>query len=163
MAPEKKNQITAMSRDVPPLSSPNAPSAAVTNNQVSLALLAHPSPASPASHRYAQVTNLFQDVAKKHIFDLPSTGYSPAKKKGGRCTRNAEISPCDMDEFANASLDVDNNDDEDYSPTPAYKIVCTMRPKKQDAKITLDSSYFAFLCWSTFDTKQFIRSASLLA
>jgi hypothetical protein len=32
-----------------------------------------------------------------------------------------------------------------------------MQQKKQDAKVTLDSSYFAFLCLSTFDTKQFIH------
>ncbi len=103
------------------------------------------------------MSNLFRDVAEKRLSNLPSTGYSIVKKKGGRCTRNAEISPCDADELADAGSDVDNDDNNNYSPTPAYKIICTTRPKKQDAKMTLDSSYIAFLCPSTFDTKQFIR------
>jgi hypothetical protein len=141
----------------PPPPLPSAPSAAVTNSKVALALIAPPSPVSPAPHGRAGGTNLFRDGVKKRHSDLPSTGYSPAKKKGGRRTCNAGISPCDANEFADAGSDGDDDDDEDYSPTPAYKIVRTMRPKRGDAKVILNSTYFAFLCPLTFDTKRFIR------
>jgi hypothetical protein len=46
----------------PPI--PNAPSTALTNNKVVLALLAPPSPASPALHQCAGVMNLFCDGTK---------------------------------------------------------------------------------------------------
>ncbi len=81
----------------PPL--PDAASTAVTNNKVSLALFAPPSPVSPALHWHAGVRNLFPDGAKtdtnKRVSNLPSTGYSPAKKKGSCRTHGAGMSPRD--------------------------------------------------------------------
>ncbi len=68
----------SQAQDAPSPPSPNAPSAAVTNNKVALTLVAPPSPASPALPWRAKATNLFQDGAKKHHSDLPSTSYSPA-------------------------------------------------------------------------------------
>jgi hypothetical protein len=146
-----------MSQDAPSPPSPDTPSTTVMNNKVALALVAPPSPASPASPRCAGAINLFRDGAEKHHSDLPSTGYLPAKKKGGRCTQSAGISPHDAEAFIDDASDGDNDEDKDYSPTPTYKIVRTARPKKQDAKVTLNSSYFSFLCPSTFDMKQFTR------
>ena len=144
-----------MSQDTPSPPLPDGPSTADTINKVVLALIAPPSPASPASPRCAGAMNLFRDGAEKHHSDLPSTGYLPAKKKGGRCTQSAGISPHDAEAFVDDASDGNNNKDKDYSPTPTYKIVRTARPKKQDAKVTLNSSYFSFLCPSTFDMKQF--------
>ncbi len=141
----------------PPPPSPYAPSAAVTNSEVALALIAPPSPASPAPHGRAGGTNLFRDGVKKRHSNLSSTGYSPAKKKGGRRTRDTGISPRDANEFPDAGSDGDDDNDKDYSPTPAYKIVRTTRPKRRDAKVIPNSSYFAFLRPWTFDTKRFIR------
>ncbi len=146
-----------MSQNPPPPPTPDAPSAAVTNNTVALALLPPPSPSSPALPHRARATNLFQDCAEKRPSDPTSTGYSPAKKKGGCHTRGAGISPRDADEFDADAYNEEDNDDEDYSPTPVYKIICTTRPKRRDTKGTLDSSYFLFLCPTTFDTKRFIR------
>jgi hypothetical protein len=83
-------------------------------------------------------------------------GYLPAKKKGGRHTCGASISPCNVDSLANA-ISSDEGEDEDYLPSPAYKIVRITRPKKQECKVTLDGSFFAFLCPTTFDAKRFIR------
>jgi hypothetical protein len=65
----------------------------------------------------------------------------------------AGISPPGADDASDSNKD----EDKDYSPTSVYKIVQTTGPKKQDVNITLDSSYFAFLCPTTFDTKQFIH------
>jgi hypothetical protein len=123
-----------MSQDATPPLLPNAPSAAVTNNKVELALLAPPSPVSPALHQHARVTNLFQDGAKKHHSNLPLTGYSPAKKKGVRVahgvggwrhTRSDGISPWDpFDVLNDDALEVCNKDndsdegDPNYLPTP---------------------------------------------
>jgi hypothetical protein len=78
----------------------------------------------------------------------------------GNHTCGAGISPRDMDAFANDASNLSKDEDNDYSPTPTNKIVQTTRPKKQDAKITLDSNYFAFLCPTTFDTVHFIRGHS---
>jgi hypothetical protein len=50
-----------MSRAPP---SPDAPSAAITNNEVALATLAPSSPSSPASDQRAGVSNLFRDSAE---------------------------------------------------------------------------------------------------
>jgi hypothetical protein len=108
---------------------------------------------SPALHRLIRRRNLFRNCAAKCLTDLPSTGYSPAKKKEVSCTHGIGISPCDADDASDSNKD----EDEDYSPAPTYKIVQTTQQKKQDAKITLESSYFAFLCPTTFDTKQFCR------
>jgi hypothetical protein len=126
------------------------------NKEVALALLAPHSPASPASHRLAGKMHLFRDGAEKHLSDLPTRGYSPAKKKGGNHTRGTGIIPCNADAFADDASNSKEDEDEDYSPTSAYKIVRTPLPKKRDAKVTLDSNYSAFLCPSTFDIKRFI-------
>jgi hypothetical protein len=176
VVPEKKNQkYIAILKDAPPLPSPNAPSAEVTNIKVAIALLAPPSPASPTLYRRAGVTNLFRDGAKKHHSDLPLTGYSPAKKKGGRvahsvgggrCTRSDGMSPCNpFDVLNDDALQVrnnNNNDDEgdpNYLPTPKYKRISQVarNPKTRDPKVVLDSSYFAFLRPLMFDTNKFPR------
>jgi hypothetical protein len=146
-----------MSQDAPSPPSLDAPSAAITNNKVALALFVPPSPASPALPRRAGAMNLFRDGTKKHHSDLPSTGYLPAKKKGRRHTCGAGISPCNAEAFVNDASDGNNDKDKDHSPTPTYKIVRTARPKKRDANVTLDSNYFSFLCPSTFDMKRFTR------
>jgi hypothetical protein len=145
-----------MSQDTPSSPSPDAPSTAVTNNEVVLALVAPPSPASPELPQCAGATNLFQDGTKKHHSDLSSTKYLPAKKKGGHRTSGAGISPRDAEAFVAEASDDNNNEDKDYLPTPTYKIVGPVWPKKQDVKVTLDSNYFAFLCPLAFDSKQFI-------
>jgi hypothetical protein len=82
-----------------------------------------------------QATNLFRDGVKKRFSDLSSTSYSPAKKKGRCRSSGAGISPCNADPFVDAASDADNNEDKDYSPTLAYKIVCTARPKRRDVKV----------------------------
>jgi hypothetical protein len=132
-----------MSRDAPPLQSTNAHSAAVTNSEVALTLLLPPSSASPALHRHGGLANLFRGSSKKRFLDLLLAGYSPAKKEGGRCTWSASISPHDEDAFADV-VSSDEDEDKDYLPTPAYKIVRMTRPKKQDVKVTLDSNYLHF-------------------
>ena len=161
-----------MSQDRPPLPSPNAPPAAVTNDKVALALLAPPSPIFPSSHWRASVANLFRDCveidANKRLSYLPSTGYSPTKKKGGSQTSSAGkgdiqshrsiISPRDSFNTGNADdcVESDEEEDEDYSPTPGYKLVwATQKPKSRDPKVTLDSHYFTFLCPLTFNPKRF--------
>ena len=53
-----------------------------------------------------------------------------------------------------ASVDSDEEEDEDYSPTPVYKLIrATQKPKSQDPEVTLNSNYFTSLCPLTFDTK----------
>ncbi len=140
MVPPGKTPPCHKLQDAPLPPSPDAPSAAITNNEMALALLAPPSPASPALPRCAGATNLFRDGAKKRHSELPSTGYLPAKKKGGRRTRGAGISPRDAGAFVDAASYSNNNEDKDYLPTPTYKIVRPAWPKKQDAKVILDRS-----------------------
>jgi hypothetical protein len=48
-----------MTKDTLSPPSPNAPSAAITNNKVALTLLSLPSPTSSALHQRAGVANLF--------------------------------------------------------------------------------------------------------
>jgi hypothetical protein len=146
-----------MSKDVPLPPLPDAPSAAITDNEVVLTLLTSTSPVPHLSHRLVGRTILFWGGAEKHLSDLLMAGYSPAKKKVGNRTGGAATCPCNADAFANDASDSNEDEDKGYSPTPTYKIVWTTRPKKRDAKITLDKSYFAFLCPTTFDTKQFIH------
>ena len=85
------------------------------------------------------------------------TGYSPAKKKGGRRLCGASVSPCDTDLIAN-DFPSDKSNDEEYVPTP---IVHEPPPKKKggggDAKVTLDSNFFTYLRPLTFDKDLFIR------
>ncbi len=168
----------------PPL--PDAPSAADTNNEISRALVTSPSPVSPRLHQSAGARNLFQDGTKtgdtsKRAGELPSMGYSPAKKKGGPIVHGAGgghhtcgdgISPRDaFDVYNNNALDVcnangwidsDDNGDESYSTTRAYKklIQARHKPKTHDPKVILNSSYYAFICPITFNTKQFLRGHS---
>ena len=121
---------------------------------VALSLLTPPSPLSPALPHCSGVVNLFRDGVEKRLSDLPSTGYSPAKKKGGCRPRGAGISPRDIDAF---KVDVANDDakDGDNSPTPAYKATrATTQLKRRDKKVILDSSYFFYLRPLTFDTKR---------
>ena len=77
----------------------------------------------PALHQHARATNIFWDGSdsEKHLSDLASAGYSPAKKKGERHTRGVGISPRDADAFEVYPSDKDNDDNVDYSPTPTYK------------------------------------------
>jgi hypothetical protein len=49
----------AMTKDTPLLPLPNVPSATITNNKVVLALLAPPTPSSPALRQHTGVANLF--------------------------------------------------------------------------------------------------------
>jgi len=145
-----------MSRNHPSPRSPNAPSSDVTNNAVAFALLPPPSTLSPASPQRAGVTNLFQECSKKRSSDLASTGYSPAKKKGGRRIRGAGISPRGADLITEAFPSDDDNDD--YVPT---QTVCLPPPKKKggggDVKVILDSNFFTYLRLSTFDKDLLIR------
>ena len=104
-----------MSRNHTSPRSPNAPSSDVTNDAVASALLPPPSTLSPASPQRAGATNLFQGCSEKRSSDLASTGYSPAKKKGGRRIRGAGISPRDADLIAEAFPS--DEDDDDYVPT----------------------------------------------
>ncbi len=72
------------------------------------------------------------------------------------------ISPRDRDSFeagnADHCVDSDKEEDEDSSPTPAYKLIqATQEPKSWDPKVTLGSNHFTFLHPLTFDTKQFSR------
>jgi hypothetical protein len=83
-------KIATMLRDVPSPPLPDAPSAAINNNAVALALLTPPSPVYPALHRLIGRTNLFQDGAENCLSDLPLTGYSPAKKKVGNSTHGRD-------------------------------------------------------------------------
>ena len=76
---------------------------------------------SPTLHQRTGAANPFWDGSEKRPSNLASTGYSPAKKKGGCRTRGAKISPRDADAFEQYPSDEDDDDDADYSPTPAYK------------------------------------------
>ncbi len=167
-----------MLRDVPLLPLPDSPSAVVTNNEILRALIAPPSTVSPVLLQCAGMRNLFPDDAKtsdtnKRVGELPSTGYSPTKKKGGRLAwgfasgslmRREGISLCNSlntckDNLLDASsgyLD-DSSDVNYYSPTPTYKmLIQTARKQKtHELKVILDSCYYAFLGPLTFDTKQF--------
>jgi len=103
--------------------------------------------------------NLFRDGAKKRLSaNLPSTGFSPAKKKGDRRRWGAAISPRDIDALAAEEFD-DDFEDGEYSPSPAYKASCTttQQPRRKDIKIILDSSYFFFLQPLTSDKHRFCR------
>ena len=142
-----------MSGKTPPPPSPDAPPPAATNVAVALSLLAPPSPSSPTSPRRTGAGNLFCDASEKQVSDLVSMGYSPAKRRVGRRTRGASSSPRNAVILADDASS-DNSNDEDYSPTP---IVCITQPKKRESKITLDSSFFLFLCPATFDTQMFSR------
>jgi hypothetical protein len=145
-----------MSQNHPLPRSPNAPSSDVTNDAVAFALLPPPSPLSPASPQCSSATNLFQECSKKRASDLASTGYSPAKKKGGRRIRGAGISPRDADLIAEAFPS--DKDDDDYVPTQTVRLP---PPKKKegggDVKVILDSNFFTYLRPSTFDKDLFIR------
>jgi hypothetical protein len=153
---KKKIQITTMSRNHPSPRSPNAPSSVVTNDAVAFALLPPPSPLSPVLPQRSGATNLFQECSEKRASDLTSTGYSPAKKKGGRFIRVAGISPRDADLIAEAFPS--DEDDDNYVPT---QTVSLPPPKKKgggkDAKVILDSNVFIYLRPSTFDKDLFIR------
>ncbi len=151
--PTPKNVI--VSRDVPSLWSPFAPSTAVTNNKVALAVLPPPSPVSPASDRHASVSYLFCNAQEKHLSNLPSTGYFPAKKKGWHLTQLAGISPHDTGAFDNVDCSSDNSEDDYYFPTPIYNVIRATQPKTRDQKVTLDINYFTYLCPLTFDSKRF--------
>ena len=85
------------------------------------------------------------------------TGYSPTKKKGERCIHSAGISPYDADLIAEAFPS--DKDDDDYVPTQTVRLA---PPKKKgggggDAKVILDSNFFAYLRPLTFDKDLFIR------
>ncbi len=103
--------------------SPFASSAAVTNNEVALAILPPPSPASPTSDLPAGVSNLFCNSQEKCPSNLPLMGYSLAKKKGWCQMQLAGISPCDMGAFDNVDHSSSDDENDDYSPTPIYNMV----------------------------------------
>ena len=147
-----------MSQNPPPLPLPDEPPPAVTNNAVALSRFAPLSPSSPASPERSGMKNLFRDGAEKRFADLPSTGFSPPKKTGGRPPRcGAKISPRDID-VLDADESDDNAKDGDYSPNPAYKDPRpTMQPKRRDKNVILDSSYFFYLRPLTFDADWFRR------
>ena len=131
-----------MSRNHTSPRSPNAPSSDVTNDAVASALLPPPTTLSPASPQRAGATNLFQGCSEKRSSDLALTGYSPAKKKGGRRIRGMGISPRDADLFAKAFPS--DEDDDDYVPTQTIRLP---PPKKKgqgggDAKVILDSNFY---------------------
>jgi hypothetical protein len=90
---------------------------------------------------------------------IPSMGYSPPTKKGWCWTHLAGISPCDTGAFDNVdhSSNSDNAEDDDYSPTPILNIVRAARAKTWDQKVTLNSSFFTYLCPLTFNSKLFHR------
>ncbi len=69
----------------------------------------------------------------------------------------AGISPCDIGTFNNVDHSSDNDEDDDYSPTPIYNVIQGTQPKTGDQKITLDSKYFTYLRPLTFDSKHFHR------
>ncbi len=114
-----------MLKDTPSPPLPDAPSAAITNNKVALAVLPPPSPSSPALDLCACMSNLFQDAQENRLSDLPLTGYSPAKKEGWRRMRSAGISPRETGAFNNVdhSSNSDNSEDDDYSPTPIINVI----------------------------------------
>ena len=138
-----------MSGKTPPPPSPDAPPPAAKIGAVALSLLAPPSPSSPASPRRAGAGNLFCDASEKQVSDLVSMGYSPAKRRVGRRTRGASSSPRNAVILADDASS-DDSSNEDYSTTP---IVHITQPKKRESKVTLDSSFFLFLCPATFDTQ----------
>jgi hypothetical protein len=146
-----------MSQNHPPPRSPDAPTAAVTNCEVALALFPPPSSTSPASPRRIVTANIFKDCFEKRASDLATTGYSPAKKKGGRRLRGTSVSPQDADLIAD-DFPSDESNNEEYVPT---LIVHKPPPKKKggggDAKVTLDSFFCTYLRPSTFDKDLFIR------
>jgi hypothetical protein len=107
-------KIVVMSRDVPLLPLLFAPSAAVTNYKVALAVLPPPSAVSPASDWPAGASNLFCNSQEKCLSNLPLMGHSPAKKKGWRRTRLAGISPRATGAFNDVDHSADNNVDDDY-------------------------------------------------
>ena len=157
-----------MSQDVPPLPSPDVPSAAVANSEVALTLIALPSSASPTLHHCNGGTNLFRDGAKKRHSDQPSMGSLGGcvfRGNGGvRHTRSDEISPRDPFNVLNDNtLEACNNArDNDkcgatHSPTPMYKKIgqIARKPKTRNSKVVFDSSYFFFLHPLMFDTEQF--------
>ena len=129
-----------MSPSHPSPRSSNAPLSDVTNNAIAFALFPPPSKLSPASPQRAGATNLFQECSEKRSSDLASTGYSPAKKKGGRRIRGTGISPRDADLIAEAFPS--DEDDDDYVPTQTVRLP---PPKKKggggDAKVILDSNF----------------------
>ncbi len=168
-----------MPKDTPLPPSLDAPSAVVTYYDISHALIAPPSPASPILLRYAGLRNLLQDGAEtsdtnKRAGEIPLTGHSPTKKKGGRLAwgtggwrltcrdgispRNA-LNACKDNQVDASNGDLDDNGDENYLPTPAYKNLhrMTHKPKTCNSKVILDSSYYAFLHPLMFDTKWFSR------
>lgn len=145
-----------MTTNPPPPRSPHAPPAAVTNCEVALARLPPPSAASPASPRRAGAANLFQDCSEKRASDLASTGYSPAKKKGGRRLRGTSVSPRDA-YLIDDGFPSDESDDEDYLPTPIVPQPPPKTKKKGDGKVILDNNFFTYLRPSTFDKDLFIR------
>jgi hypothetical protein len=101
-----------MSQNHPWPRSPDVPPAAVTNCEVTLALLPPPSSTSPALPRRVVVANIFQDCSEKQALDLALTGYSPTKKKGGRRLRGASVSPRDADLIAD-DFPSDKSDNEE--------------------------------------------------
>ena len=145
-----------MTTNSPPPRSPHAPPAAITNCEVALARLPPPSAASPASPRRAGAANLFQDCSEKRASDLASTGYSPAKKKGGRRLRGTSVSPRDA-YLIDDGFHSDESDDEDYLPTPIVPQPPPKTKKKGDGKVILDNNFFTYLRPSTFDKDLFIR------
>jgi hypothetical protein len=116
-------KIIIMSRDVLSPPSPFAPSAAITNIEVALAVLPPPSPASPVSDWSAGLSNLFRNSQEKCLSHLPLMGYSPAKKKGWCQMPLTGISPHDTSAFNNGDHSSDNDEDDDYHPTAIYNIV----------------------------------------
>jgi hypothetical protein len=69
----------------------------------------------------------------------------------------AGISPCDTGAFDDIDHSSEDAEDDDYSPTPIYKIVQATGLKTGDQKVTLDSNYFTYLRPLTFDSKRFHR------
>ena len=111
-----------MSTNPPSLPSPYAPLSDVTNDAVAFAL--PPPPPFSGVPRVAPTcrrNKSLWDGSEKRPSNLALVGYSPAKKKGGRRTRGAGISPHNTDASKQYPSNEDNNDNADYSPTPAYK------------------------------------------
>ena len=134
-----------MSRNHPSPRSPNAPSSDVTIDAVAFALLPPPSPLSPASPQRSGATNLFQECSEKQASDIASTGYSPAKKKGGRRIRGAGISPRDADLIAEAFPS--DEDDDDYVPTQT--VACHRLRRREGEEMPRLFSTVMFLLIST--------------
>jgi hypothetical protein len=86
------------------------------------------------------MTNLLQDGTKtdtnKRVSDLPLKGYSLAEKNGGHCTCSAGISPRNTFDTGNAEACVNSEkeDDEDYSPTPAQAHLSNTEAKDPRSK-----------------------------